>query len=403
MSLEQLVTIKGIRKEITMAQQVIKGSAKLAEAIKKKRQELGLTIQEAATKANVGMKTWCRYEAGESIRRDKIKGICKALNWSVFPGEYDDEEFDFNLETYKSDEAWSESICENFGTAAAIAFVIGSNALVDYLNDDLTSLAQMPKGTHVGELEVSQVREMRPPQFMMRFDYEFLYMLRSTIEGLQSRAHCCDLETHSVLEELALYLCNTEAKFMMDVLEPKMEMAEIDGLDDWEDWIYDLFSDDDIITYLYSDMYVKPNEVYHFDHWTDDSFSWETVQRMLTNGHYCLCSFIARPPIRLGLGVFIYFSSFWHETYRLSIVKCISAGLNRGVPTTDYIFYMAHSPSLLGLHENQCSIPCCFLSSDPHLGNQANGTFSCWCLVRRWHIGRLHALQMSLLLKNYHR
>ena len=259
-----------------MAQQVIEGSEKLAEAIKKKRQELGLTLQEAATKANVGIKTWCRYEAGESIRRDKVKGICKVLGWTVFPGEYDDDEFDFNIETYKSDDAWSESICENFGTAAAIAFVIGSNALVDYLNDDLTSLAQMPKGTHIGELEVSQVRDMLPPQFILRYDYEFLFELRSTIKALQSRAHCCDLETHSVLEELALYICITEAKFMMEVLEPKMEMAEIDGLDDWDDWIYDLFSDDDVITYLYSDRYVKPDEVYHFDHWTDDSFFMES-------------------------------------------------------------------------------------------------------------------------------
>ena len=46
-----------------------------------------LTIEEAASRAGVGTKTWCRYEAGESIRSDKCKGVCKALNWLSLPGQ----------------------------------------------------------------------------------------------------------------------------------------------------------------------------------------------------------------------------------------------------------------------------------------------------------------------------
>ena len=61
-----------------MAQKSVKGNEKLAKAIKTRRNELELTIEEAATRAGVGTKTWCRYEAGESIRRDKYKGVCKA-------------------------------------------------------------------------------------------------------------------------------------------------------------------------------------------------------------------------------------------------------------------------------------------------------------------------------------
>ena len=48
-----------------MSQKVIQGTPKLADAIKGRRQELGLTIEEAASRAGVGIKTWCRYEAGE--------------------------------------------------------------------------------------------------------------------------------------------------------------------------------------------------------------------------------------------------------------------------------------------------------------------------------------------------
>jgi len=44
---------------------------------KHRRSMLNLTIEEAASKAGVGTKTWSRYEAGGSIRKDKSKGICK--------------------------------------------------------------------------------------------------------------------------------------------------------------------------------------------------------------------------------------------------------------------------------------------------------------------------------------
>lgn len=64
-----------------MAQKIVQGNEALAGKIKFRRNELGLTIEEAASRAGVGTKTWSRYEAGESIRRDKCKGICKALNW----------------------------------------------------------------------------------------------------------------------------------------------------------------------------------------------------------------------------------------------------------------------------------------------------------------------------------
>ena len=57
-----------------MGQKTIMGSPELANSIKLRRNELGLTIEEAARKAGVGTKTWCRYEAGGAVRRDKGKG-----------------------------------------------------------------------------------------------------------------------------------------------------------------------------------------------------------------------------------------------------------------------------------------------------------------------------------------
>ena len=57
------------------------GSKELGDAIRSRRNELGLTIEKAASKARVGAKTWARYESGESIRKDKLPGVLKVLNW----------------------------------------------------------------------------------------------------------------------------------------------------------------------------------------------------------------------------------------------------------------------------------------------------------------------------------
>ena len=104
-----------------MSQKTIKGTPALGEAIKSRRQELGLTIEDAASKASVGTKSWCRYESGESIRSDKAKGICKALNWLAFPNQDLDEESIFNLEEYLNHDAWSQYLCERYGEAVAVA------------------------------------------------------------------------------------------------------------------------------------------------------------------------------------------------------------------------------------------------------------------------------------------
>ena len=69
-----------------MNQHTIHGSEALAKQIKFRQNELGLTIEEAASRTDVGTKTWSRYKAGESIRKDKCKGICRALNRHTLPG-----------------------------------------------------------------------------------------------------------------------------------------------------------------------------------------------------------------------------------------------------------------------------------------------------------------------------
>ena len=42
---------------------------------------------------------------------------------------------------------------------------------------------------------------------------------------------------------------------------------------DYDEWVYDLFGDADIITFLYDEaIYVDNENVYHFSHWFDKQF-----------------------------------------------------------------------------------------------------------------------------------
>ncbi len=85
-----------------MGAKSIKGSLELGKSIRRRRNELNLTIEEVALKAGVGTKTWSRYEAGESIRKDKSKGICKALNWHSIQEDDSDASNTFDLNKYKN-------------------------------------------------------------------------------------------------------------------------------------------------------------------------------------------------------------------------------------------------------------------------------------------------------------
>ncbi len=256
-----------------MSQKTIKGTPKLGETIKNRRQELGFTIEEAASKAGVGTKSWCRYEAGESIRSDKAKGICKALNWITFPNENDTDELKFDIKKYRNHSAWSSYLCDQFGEGAAISFAIGSDIILDHIEEDLSELSTMPRGSHVGEIPCSMTKDSLPAQFLTRYDYDFLYQLRATVIRLKNIASRGQpFLAHSVLEELAIYLFMQESSFLMECMISDMESENVDQVDMLDEWAFDLFDDMNIVTFLFSDNYLTEKDCYHFDHWTKNQF-----------------------------------------------------------------------------------------------------------------------------------
>ena len=256
-----------------MAQRSIQGDQELGRKIKHRRNELNLTIEEAASRAGVGTKTWSRYEAGESIRRDKCKGICKALNWRDFPDGKSDAEKKSLIEEYRDHEAWSQFVADNYGPGAAMAFAIGSDILLDYINQDQSDLASMPSGSHIGQLNTSFISGELPPQFLMRYDYEFLYNMKCVLLKLRRQAkHGMPIIAHSILEELIIYLCNEEAQAFIEIGAGADELIDNEHLNNSKDWVFDMFDDMDIITFLYSNVYLTEDHPFHFEYWSDQQF-----------------------------------------------------------------------------------------------------------------------------------
>ena len=245
----------------------IKNDEQMTEKIRKRREELGLTVEEAAKRAGVETANWCRYEAGDDISRDEYPGVLKALELPALTEEREDEaEEKLSVEEYREKPEWPHDIAETFGDVAALSFVAGSEMLLDDLDHDLEELASLPAGTHLGQLPVSLVVDYLPAQFLMRYDYDFLYTFRTTIHLLVERVkHGNPIIAHSVMEELALVLIVKEAD---SLLEMELEADR----EDWSEWIYDVFEDADVLTWLYSDLYVKEGQEYHFDRWMERQF-----------------------------------------------------------------------------------------------------------------------------------
>ena len=76
----------------------------------------------------------------------------------------------------------------------------------------------------------------------------------------------------SVIEELALYLITEESRFLIESMEVDGDLDDLDDYDSWDEWIFDIFDDMDLITFLYSDMYLFEGNPYHFECWLKRQF-----------------------------------------------------------------------------------------------------------------------------------
>ena len=67
-------------------------------------------------------------------------------------------------------------------------------------------------------------------------------------------------------------MCNEEAQALIEISAGADDLVDNEELDDMEDWVFNMFDDMDIITFLYSDEYLTEDHPFHFKHWCDQQF-----------------------------------------------------------------------------------------------------------------------------------
>ena len=195
---------------------------------------------------------------------------------------------EIDLSEYKASKGWSAFLEDNFGTLSAILFAAGSDLLLDAFEHEMHELSLMPIGSHVGQINSSVLKDNLPQQFMTRYDYDFLYKLRSELIDMRLRAmDGLSIIAHSVAQELIIYISNEMGKVTIESDEnvkkliaengsfysSDIENEELDKKRLYkEDWIFDLFGDADVLSELYSGRAVAKANTYHIKHWFDEQF-----------------------------------------------------------------------------------------------------------------------------------
>lgn len=256
-------------------------SESLAKAIRERREQLGMSIEDAARRAGVGLKTWARYESGSAIRQDKVKGVCRALAWpSLQDRAYEvelrdslDSEYQWVASIGESDEAWSSWLASLYGREAAVSFALGSAFLGDYMSEDLRALSSKPKGAHLGEIGYSMLGDMLPAQFAMSYDYDFLFHLRAVLNQYVKRGkHGHEMYAHSVAEELIVRLIrdlsfDAVEGWVKSIDHSNVAEEESPSVELWGEWPEDLCGDSDFEMYLNDEIWLEKGHTYHFDGW----------------------------------------------------------------------------------------------------------------------------------------
>ena len=134
----------------------------------------------------------------------------------------------------------------------------------------MKELATLPRGAHIGQLDVSRLEYALPSQFLTRYDYEFVFSLRQSLNRLKSRARSgLKPVAHTVLEEIAIYLIELEADSFLDLfgIDSSYKDECPEGL------LGEICGDLDVCSFLYSDfVIVESEDTYHFDNWLEPQF-----------------------------------------------------------------------------------------------------------------------------------
>ena len=299
----------------------------IAEAMRDRRVELGLTVEESAERAGVSTQTWRNYEHGRTtVRGDKQHGVWDVLGWEqpgrwaplsalervVEPagGPLDDDVME-SFRNLWGDEpadgatktlgppawdsvpdvlgAYSPLLATTLGEGAARCYALGADLYGRLLEEDLGALAAMPRDAHIGQLDVSHMSEMLPSLWLTRYDYEFLFQLKEI--GAVTTHRLVGAEP---APDEPLVRSFAEAIVVHDAFALGGVVASSLGVDlaerDWEGWVNALSGPAEPAHRLTSTVLIpSADEMIHIDHWFDpltDPFvpAWRSVDDVPSAG-----------------------------------------------------------------------------------------------------------------------
>ena len=164
---------------------------------------------------------------------------------------------------------YSPRLVGMLGEKAARCFAVGAFLYDQSLAEDLDSLKELPRGTHLGELEDTHIGTTLPNLWLTRYDYEFVFQMRRSAQLL-----CLRLTGE---EELAddgpLVRSMAEALALHDVYDLGCTVgAAARGVlvdqGTWEEWV-DALSGPDRPAHraIYTMMIPPADSPEHFDNW----------------------------------------------------------------------------------------------------------------------------------------
>ena len=322
----------------------------IAQAMRARREELGLSVSQMSERAGVSAQTWRNYESGRSrVRADKQDSVWDALGWEPpspwsalrammgtksgqkrsgqkpqqnkpqrdrpgrdrpgpepfgLTGEMDDDGGividDDDIEgavrailgssglldeLAQGAEAlhlpgWDEIPTElaagysprlagMLGEKAARCFAMGAFLYDQSLAEDLDGLGELPRGTHLGELEDTHIGTTLPNLWLTRYDYELVFQLRRSAQLL-----CLRLTGEEELaDDEPLVRSMAEALVLHDVFDLGCTIGSaahgvLIERETWEGWVDALSGPDRPARRAIYTMMIPPaDSPEHFDNW----------------------------------------------------------------------------------------------------------------------------------------
>lgn len=202
------------------------------------------------------------------------------------------ENFSDMIDAMKESDTWSPTLAEQAGEIAAASFCFGSDLLFDLIKDSMRDAIDCPNGTALSDIKyvsfANVLADMLPKQFARCYDLSFLVQMKGVLENLRAsipraKNRVC---AHTVMEEVILYLIMKISEDIGGVYDlyssdDNHEISNENNEDSMQDedfdhildtWVFDVFNDADIITYLYSDINLPEEHAYHFSHWREPRF-----------------------------------------------------------------------------------------------------------------------------------